>query len=250
MDNSCIVKHFQYYASISEAEQDLLASLEKNPKSYLKNSYLWHQGDASECFYSLKKGWVCSYREMEDGSRQVLDVYVPGDVIGLRDFAFQRRVSGLRLLTDGELCAFPKTRLSEVFAESLLLCNIFFMIASRDQSILVKRLVNLGRRSAREKIAHFLVEMARRLEKTNIQIANYLHLPLTQTLLADALGLSVVHVNRVFHELKEEKLVDSPSSGIMLLDIEGLRRVAGFDPSYLEEDIEGVLKLTAARLAD
>lgn len=179
---------------------------------------------------------------MENGARQILDVYVPGDVIGLRDFAFRRRVSGLKLLTDGVLCAFPKARLTEVFAESLLLCNIFFMIASRDQAILVERLVNLGRRSAREKLAHFLVEMASRLEKTNTRVANHLHLPLTQALLADSLGLSVVHVNRIFHELKEEKLVDSPNSGIRLLDIEGLKKVACFDPSYLDEDLDGILK--------
>lgn len=245
MDSSCIVKHFQHYADISIAEQELLDSLEKSPEEYSKNSYLWTQGDPSEEFYSVKKGWAYSFRDMEDGARQVLDVYVPGDIIGLRDFGFQRRVSGLKLLTDSVLCAFPKARLTEVFAESLLLCNIFFMIASRDQAILVERLVNLGRRSAREKLAHFLVEMARRLEKTNIKVANHLHLPLTQTLLADALGLSVVHVNRTFHELKEEKLVDAPNSGIMLLDIEGLKKVARFDPSYLEEDLEGVLKLAS-----
>lgn len=199
-------------------------------------------GDLSEEFYSVKKGWAYSFRDMENGARQILDVYVPGDVIGLRDFAFRRRVSGLKLLTDGVLCAFPKARLTEVFAESLLLCNIFFMIASRDQAILVERLVNLGRRSAREKLAHFLVEMASRLEKTNTRVANHLHLPLTQALLADSLGLSVVHVNRIFHELKEEKLVDSPNSGIRLLDIEGLKKVACFDPSYLDEDLDGILK--------
>lgn len=242
MESSCIVKHFQHYASISVAEQNLLGSLEKSPKEYSKNSYLWCQGDPSEEFYSVKKGWAYSFRDMEDGARQVLDVYVPGDIIGLRDFGFQRRVSGLRLLTNGVLCAFPKARLTEVFAESLLLCNIFFMIAARDQAILVERLVNLGRRSAREKLAHFLVEMARRLEKTNTQATNHIHLPLTQTLLADALGLSVVHVNRTFHELKEENLVESPNSGIKLLDIEGLREVARFDPSYLEEDLDSVLK--------
>lgn len=68
----------------------------------------------------------------------------------IREFAFQKRSSGLKLLTDGELCAFPKTRLSEIFSESLLLCNIFFMIASRDQAILeedIKGLLSLSQGS-------------------------------------------------------------------------------------------------------
>lgn len=246
MDSSCIVKHFQHYAAISEAEQVLLDSLEKSPKAYAKNSYLWSQGDPSQEFFTIQKGWAYSFKDMEDGTRQVLDIYVPGDIVGLRDFAFQRRTSGLRLLTDGVLCAFPKVRLTDIFAESLLLCNIFFMIASRDQAILTERLVNLGRRSAREKLAHFLVEMARRLEKTNPSLSNRLHLPLTQTLLADALGLSVVHVNRIFHELKEEALVEA-NAGIEVLDRKGLGKVAAFDPSYLEEDLDGILALATAR---
>ncbi|MGM0767254.1 MAG: Crp/Fnr family transcriptional regulator [Pseudomonadota bacterium] len=243
MSSSCMVKHFQHYAALSESEQKLLDSLEKSPQEYKRSCSLWTQGDESEDFYSVKKGWAYSYRDLEDGSRQVLDVYVPGDIIGLREFAFEKRISGLELLTDGVLCAFPKTRLSEIFAESLLLCNIFFMIASRDQAILVERLVNLGRRSAREKVAHFLVELARRLEKTNRYSASNVHLPLTQALLADALGLSAVHTNRTFHDLKAENLVDTAASGIDLLDLEGLSRVAGFDPAYLEEDLNALLHL-------
>lgn len=240
MDSSCIVRHFQHYAAISAAEKALLDSLEKTPKAYSKNSYLWTQGDTTEEFYSIKKGWAYSFRDMEDGARQVLDIYVPGDIIGLRDFAFKRRTSGLRLLTDSVVCPFPKNRLTEVFAHSLPLCNIFFMIASRDQAILVERLVNLGRRSAREKLAHFLLEMDRRLEKTHSMVSEHSALPLTQILIADALGLSVVHVNRVFQELKEENLVLS-NSGIELLDREGLKQVANFDSYYLEEESDAEL---------
>jgi len=243
MSSSCMVKHFQYYAPLSVAEQELLDSLEKSPKTYKRHDALWTQGDESEDFYSVKKGWAYTYRDLEDGSRQVLDVYVPGDIVGLREFAFKKRVSGLKLLTDGELCAFPKARLSEIFSESLLLCHIFFMIASRDQAILVERLVNLGRRSARQKLAHFLVELTRRLEKTNEYSTKTVKLPLTQGLLADALGLSVVHTNRTFHDLKVEKLVDNGPEGIELLDLKGLQQVAGFDASYLTEDLNGLLAL-------
>ncbi|WP_394131808.1 Crp/Fnr family transcriptional regulator [Marinobacter nauticus] len=241
MESGCIIKHFESYAPISRSEADLLASLEKNPKEYGKNSNVWCQGDTPGDFYSLKRGWAYSFRDLEDGTRQVLDIYVPGNVIGLRDYAFRSRVSGLRMLTDGVLCAFPRSRLTEVFAESLLLCNIFFTIGSRDQAILIERLVNMGRRSAREKVAHFLVETVYRVDRTVTQPNQPLHLPLTQSLIADALGLSAVHVNRVFQELKDEGLVSSPNSGVQLLELNRLKEIARFDPTYLEEDIQAAM---------
>lgn len=241
METGCIIKHFESYAPISRSEAELLASLEKNPKEFSKNSYVWCQGDTPGDFYSLKQGWAYSFKDLEDGTRQVLDVYVPGNVIGLRDYASRSRVSGLRMLTDGVLCAFPRSRLAEVFAESLLLCNIFFTIGSRDQAILIERLVNLGRRSAREKVAHFLVETVYRVDRTVTQPNQPLHLPLTQSLIADALGLSAVHVNRVFQELKDEGLVSPPSSGVQLQELKRLKEIARFDPTYLDEDIQAAM---------
>lgn len=241
MSGSCIIKHFEHYSPLSESERHLLDSLEKSPRWYQKNTTISNQGEPSEHFYTVSKGWVFSQRHMRDGSRQVLDIYVPGDVVGLREFAFRKRLCSLTILQDAELCPFPKTRLTEVFAESSLLCNIFFTIAARDQGILLERLVNLGRRTAREKLAHFLVELSQRLEKTNAQVANHLKLPLPQTLLADALGLSTVHVNRVFQELKEEQLIWPGKGGIEIRDLEGLKKVALFEPDYLSENIEGIL---------
>ena len=242
MTTSCIIRHFQHYAELSQKDHNLLTSLEKSPRTFNRNTVLWEQGDKSDHFYTVREGWACTYRNMEDGSRQVLDIYVPGDVIGLREFAFRRRISNLLVISNASLCPFPKSRLSEVFESSRLLCNLFFMISARDQAILVERLINLGRRSAREKVAHFLLEMGHRLDKACIDVYDCNHLPLTQVLLADALGLSTVHINRTLSELKQENRVSMGPDGINILDRDGLVEVAGFDPEYLQEDIDGMLR--------
>ena len=242
MGTSCIIRHFEHYAELTQDDRDLLASLEKSPERYPKNAVLWEQGAPSEDFFTVSRGWAASYRNMENGTRQVLDIYVPGDIIGLREFAFQKRVCGLMVLSDAELCAFPKLRITEVFSRSILLCSIFFMIAARDQAILLERLVNLGRRSAKEKLAHFLVEMCKRLGKTNPVVTDNLKLPLTQALIADALGLSAVHVSRTFQEFKEAGQVSVANGGIAVHDIEALKDIAGFDPSYLEENLDAILE--------
>ncbi|MFC4258214.1 Crp/Fnr family transcriptional regulator [Marinobacter lacisalsi] len=242
MTTSCIIRHFEHYAELAGDDHDLLTSLEKSPQDYPRNTVIWNQGQQSEHFFTVQSGWACSYRNMEDGSRQVLDLYVPGDIIGLREFAFRRRVSNLMVVTDARLCPFPKYHLSEVFQSSRLLCNLFFLIAARDQAVLVERLINLGRRTAREKVAHFLLEMGHRLDKACMDVYDCNHLPLTQVLLADALGLSTVHLNRTLQELKQERLVSLGPDGTTLLDRDGLVEVAGFDPEYLQEDVDGMLK--------
>lgn len=236
-DDSCIVKHFASYGDLDRKDQQFLLSLEEGPREWSKDSILWQQGEESDCFYTLSKGWACSFRELEDGSRQVLDVYVPGDIVGLREFSFQKRITNVIMLSDGELCAFPRRHLDYIFSSSLLLCNIMFMITARDQAILLERLVNLGRRSAREKLAHFLVEVSYRLLRTNAWVENHLSLPLSQSILADALGLSTVHVSRTFKEFRQEGLLETGNSHLELLDIKGLEAVAGFDRFYLESPI-------------
>ncbi|MFW5824867.1 MAG: Crp/Fnr family transcriptional regulator [Marinobacter sp.] len=250
MTTSCIIRHFQHYSELTDDDQKLLASLEKSPRDFDKNRVIWRQGSDSENFYTVRSGWACAYRNMEDGSRQVLDIYVPGDIIGLREFAFRRRVSSLQVITDASLCPFPKHHLTDVFAASPLLCNLFFLIAARDQAILVERLINLGRRSALEKIAHFLLEMTYRLDKACVDIHNCNHLPLTQVLVADALGLSTVHVNRTLGDLKQRKLITIGPNGITLQDREGLKAIAGFDPEYLLEDVSGLSQTVVGWEAD
>lgn len=235
---SCIVRHFESYGDLEEKDRQLLLSLEEGPKEWPKNTLLWHQGDQSDSFYTLKQGWACSFRDLEDGTRQVLDVYVPGDIVGLREFSFRKHITSVVMLSDAELCSFPRHHLDHIFSSSLLLCSIMFMITSRDQAILLERLVNLGRRSARQKRAHFLVELSHRLLRTNTYVENHLSLPLSQSVLADALGLSAVHVSRTFQEFRQEGLLKTGNSHLELIDIKTLAAVAGFDEFYLESPIK------------
>lgn len=238
LDTRFIVEQFENYTPLSRKDKELLSSLVKPPVTYMKNTSVWQQGTSSERFYILSKGWAYAYRNMEEGTRQVLDIYVPGDIIGLREFAFRKRGSGLMTLSHAELYPFSMPQLSTLFANSLSLCNIFFTIVARNQAILLERMVNLGRRSAKEKLAHFLVELSERVRRVQGDSGQHLELPVPQALLADALGLSVVHVNRTCRELKEEGLLMPTGNGLTILDLEGLRKVARFDAYYLQHDDE------------
>ena len=237
MMKSCILKHFSSYAELTREDEELLVSLEKSPTQIAAETELFHEGDDAQAFYTVLKGWLFSYRNLEDGTRQVLDIYVPGDVIGLREFAFSGRLTGVTAQTEVELCEFPKQRITEVFSQSVLLSSLFFAIAAREQAVLLERLVNLGRRSASQKMAHFILEMFARLKRTNHYTENRFAMPLPQHILSDALGLSTVHVSRTFKELKQEELVFREGATIVVPDLERLKDFAGFSPHYLTETV-------------
>jgi CRP-like cAMP-binding protein len=235
MEKSCILRHMNSYARLSTADESLLASLEENPQPHCPDVQLYHEGDAANAFHTVLEGWLYAYRALQDGTRQVLDIYVPGDVIGLREFAFSHRLAGVVALTPGQLCEFPKSRLTQVFRQSPTLSNLFFAIAAREQAVLMERLVNLGRRSAVQRLAHLTLELYLRLQRTNEFDDHHFMMPIPQHVLGDALGLSAVHVSRTFTELREQGLMIREGMEIYIPDLKRLKSFAGFSPHYLEE---------------
>ena len=123
--------------------------------------------------------------------------------------------------------------LLSVFADTPRLAAAVLWAASRDEAMVVEHLVDLGRRSASERMAHFLLELNARLRLVGMADRKGFACPLSQYLLADALGLSAVHVNRV---LREEGLVTFQKGVVTFDDYDGLVDVAGFDRAYLDHE--------------
>ncbi|WP_110692722.1 Crp/Fnr family transcriptional regulator [Salinicola halophyticus] len=235
---SCIVCHFKHYGELSKNDETLLADLEQSPTEVAADQILWQEGDSAREFCTLSRGWAYSFRHMEDGSRQILEIYLPGDIIGLREFAFKERLTGVAMLEDGVVCHFPHRRLINVFRESLTLSTIFFAISSHQQALLTERLVNLARRSARQRLAHLIYEMYVRLDRTKARQGNSIRLPLSQQHLGDALGLSSVHVSRTLTAFREEGLLLRSRQRIELPDPGALAREAEFGDAYLNDGID------------
>lgn len=228
---SCIVHQFQRFAEkLTESEQQLLSRLEQDPRSYDADQEMAAVGCDSNKFFTLRSGWACSIRTLADGQRQILDIFLPGQIIGLREISFSRNLSEIRTLTDVVACPFPRQRLTEIFDQAPRLTDLFFLIMAREQSMLIERVINIGRRNAAERLAHFLVEIQTRLAIRSLAFT----LPMNQTLIADALSLSSVHVSRTFKQLRELGFVENQNGDIQILDLEGLIDFSGFDRSYLE----------------
>lgn len=240
-EKSCIISHFSHYCSLTDEEKQLLINLEESPSDIKSGTLLWEVGDTANEFCTLKSGWAYSYRHLENGDRQILEVFLPGDIIGLSEFAFSQRLESVRMIDDGVICHFPHKRMLEIFRQSLPLTSVMFAISSRQQALLTERLITLARRSARQKMAHFLYEMFLRLRQTNPDISNQFRLPLSQEQLADVLGLSPVHVSRTFTALSDDGLVFRDRHHLTIPDLQALSDEGEFDNCYLNDNVRPLL---------
>lgn len=241
LNESCIIRHFNHYCTLSDDDRALLQELEQSPSKVRAGEVIWRENDEASEFFTLSQGWAYSYRNLGDGSRQILEVYLPGDLIGLREFAFSQRLAGVAMIDDGVICHFPHRRLLEIFRTSVILTTVLFAIASRQQAMLTERLVNLARRTAQQRLAHFIYEMYQRLEQIGAVSQGCFRLPLSQEQLGDTLGLSSVHVSRTFSAFREEGLVLRERHRMTLLEPEALAKVAEFDGLYLNDSMRPLL---------
>ncbi len=195
-----------------------------------------HQGQLDQCAYVLASGWACSYKLLPNGTRQIVDFQVPGDFLGLRSVLFRTADHNVTPITAVQASEVKQSDLLGAFSVTPRLATAVLWAASRDEAMVVEHLVDLGRRSATERMAHFLLELGARLRLVGLADREGFACPLSQYLLADALGLSAVHVNRVLRELREEGLLTFQKGRVFFDDYDGLVDACGFDRAYLDHE--------------
>ncbi len=194
-----------------------------------------HQGQTDQAAYILSDGWVCSYKLMRDGKRQIVDFQIPGDFLGLRSVLFHTADHNIEPITPVTASEVLASDLIDAFSSSPRLATAVLWAASRDEAMVVEHLVSIGRRSALERTAHFFLELSARLKLVGLGTVEGYACPLSQYMLADALGISAVHVNRVLRELREEGLLTFQKGKVTIHDFEKLVDVADFDRTYLDD---------------
>ena len=224
------------FINLSEPELDELANLHGRRKIYSAGSGMVHQGQPDQQAYVLAEGWACSYRLLQGGGRQIVDFQIPGDFLGLRSVLFRTAGQSVEPVTKVKASPVGASDLMEVFARNPRLGTAVLWAASRDDAMVVEHLVGVGRRNAVERTAHLLLELGARLTLVGLGTKSGDDCPLSLYLLADALGLSAVHVNRVLRELREAKLATFRNGRVDLTDFNGLVALADFDRDYLDHD--------------
>lgn len=234
MSNSKLIQKLNAFMVLSEDELSILKNLGKAGRRIPAGRDLVYQGQSDKVAYILNSGWAFSYKLLQDGQRQILDFEVPGDFLGLRSILLNMSDHGIEAVTDIEVTELHIDELLEIFSQSPRLMLAVLWAASRDDAMIVEHLIDVGRRSATERMAHYLMELGLRLELVGMADRSGFACPLTQYLLADAVGLSAVHVNRVLRELRENGLLTFRDGCVRFDDYVELSRFAQFDETYLD----------------
>lgn len=181
----------------------------------------------------LLDGLIARFKDLRNGQRQITHVHVPGDFADLHGFKLKRLDHALLALTPCTIARASHARLREITETMPHLTRVMWFSTNVDAAIHREWEVSLGRRSAIQRAAHLFCELQVRLGVVGLADANSYALEISQAELAECLGLTAVHVNRVLRDLRERGLVEFRGGRVSLHDFPGLRRLAEFDPGYL-----------------
>jgi len=235
LENSPLAQKLAAFVALSEDDAAVLSRLHQRSKSFVHGRDLVHQGEAEQAAYILTEGWACSYKILPNGERQIVDIQIPGDFLGLRSVLFHLSDHSIEPVTDISVTEVLKSDLLDAFANHPRLAMAVLWAASRDEAMVVEHLVGLGQRDASARTAHFLLELGARLALVGRGSRAGYACPLTQYHLGDTLGLSSVHVNRVLRHFREDRIATFRNGQVTFHDYDRLVDIAGFDPTYLDQ---------------
>lgn len=181
----------------------------------------------------LFEGLVCRYRDLADGERQIMELHVPGDFLDLHSFLLKRLEHEVGTMTRIRYGVVPHDKIRNITENHPHLARMLWFSTLLDAAIHRERILSVGRRSAIARIAHLMCEMFVRMEIVGLTSGNSYKLPITQSDIADANGLTSVHVNRMLKKLRDEELMTFRGGEVIIHDWERLQRVAEFSPAYL-----------------
>ena len=196
-------------------------------------SDLVSEGDKPAHSTLIVDGFACRYRMLQNGERQITAIHVPGDFVDLHSLPLKVMDHSVGVLTSCRIIRFPHEGLERITQKFPHMTRMLWLMTLLDGAIFREWIVAMGRRSAQDRLAHLLCELNVRLGVVGLSQDNSFHLPLTQNHLADMLGLSLVHVNRVVQKLRADDLVSWQDQTLTILDWPRLQEMAEFDPMYL-----------------
>lgn len=231
-----LARKLTQFIELSTDELGCLDRLQTNTKSFDRRINLRSEGESGEQCFVLQFGWACCYKLLLNGRRQIINFAIPGDFLGLRSVLFRVSDHSIASVTPVQVSAFSEHELFETINRYPRVATAILWALSCEEAIVVEHLVNLGRRNALERVAHFLIEFGERLQVVGLATDKGYECPFTQDDLADALGLSAIHLNRILRQLRERQLLTLSLGTLQIHDLPGLAKIAQFSDQYLDQD--------------
>jgi CRP-like cAMP-binding protein len=231
-----------YFQSCAMEFAERLDCCKSGDRRFEAGCDLFSHGEKRDAIYCLADGWVALYSLLEDGSRQILHFALPGAVLAF--VPGQIMTYGALALTDAVVAVVRYNSLYALLDGFPELGMQLAWLVARDRGLAYDRLASVGRHSARERVAHLLLELfiRCRMQWPGHRIEE-MQLPLTQEHIGDATGLTGIHVNRVLRDLRNDRILEFHYRRLRILDPDKLIDVAGVDPhvalSWIRNEVSG-----------
>lgn len=232
-----LIERLGRFVSLGDEERDIIASLTRSRRIARATETLIHEGTSGNRVYLIVKGVGFRYRYLPNGRRQILGFLLPGDLCDTQFVILNECDHNVGLLCDTEVATISPSALMSAMVQFPKIERALLMMALVEAAMLREWLVNVGQRDACQKLAHFFCETSARFNALpDRRDDQRFDIPLTQLDLADTMGLTVVHVNRVLQQFRRDGLVNWSRRHFDILDWARLEQTAGFDSAYLRNN--------------
>jgi CRP-like cAMP-binding protein len=228
-----VARKLALHSSLSEEARQSLGPLLGHPRQFAAGAMIALAGDPADLVSFVEEGVVCRMALLRDGSRQIQHIFLAGDAADVEASLLLRRTDNVQAITRCSVWLVPKSRLAALPRTVGGLAEAFLREATVNAETAREWIVNLGRRSADQRIAHLICELCTRMDGMEVGSHGLYPFPFTQRDIADAQGLSVVHVNRVLKHLKALGLIEARRKMVRILDRPGLEALGLFQSGYL-----------------
>lgn len=219
--------------ALGPAEREALIQTVSSFEDFDAGSDLVREGDRPQRCTLLVSGFAARYRMVSSGERQFAVIHVPGDFIDLHSFPLKEMDHSVLALTGCQVAIYPHDAITRFTEEFPHLTRLLWLLTLLDSAIQREWIICLGRLSAEARAAHLFCELGVRLAAVGLGEADNYRLPLTQQDLADMLGLSSVHANRVVQSLRKKGLLSWQSNKVTLPNLAAAKALGEFDERYL-----------------
>ena len=227
------------FTRLSPEDKAAVANLIKVTRVVPARRDLIREGERPDFLYLMIDGWACRYKTLPDGRRQIVAFFVPGDFCDLNVHVLDEMDHSIGAITRLAVADVSRGDMDDLTEKHPRVIQALWWEALVNIAIQREWTVNLGQRTAYERIAHLLVELFLRLKSVKMTQGDICDFPLTQNDLADATGLTAVHVNRTLQELRRDGLIVLERKRLTIPDIKRLMEAAMFNPNYLHLNHEG-----------
>ena len=237
---SHFVRKLENFVRLSAADRLILnrASAQR-VRTFASRTDIAREGEKPKDVHLVLNGWACRYKQLEDGRRQIVSFFLPGDICDLNVFILREMDHSIGTITPVSVADLSREFFDEISAAYPRIASAFWWETLVNAAIQREWTMNLGQRTASERMAHLLCELFFRLRLAGLAEDNSCSFPLTQADLAEATGLSKVHVNRTLQELRASNLIVLKGKMLVLPDLERLMDAGLFNANYLHLDREG-----------